>query len=203
VKTIYKVAQGHAFVGKRGMLKEGEEVTEKDFADAEAFAKAISKGLVAEGKADDKLAKLQEAAKAAQEIFDKANEAFEKISADNASAGKEYTLAHDALLDKEKGYKEIVAARKFFVDASAELEKAKKPEEKAAAQEKVNKTKAVLAEQQAAVPEVKSLADALATAKTSFEKTSAEKTEAAKKYDAAKEELDKAFAALAEAEKGK
>jgi hypothetical protein len=51
---MYVVAKGFAFTSKRGMIKEGGEITEKDFASKEAFSQALAKKKIIDSSAQQK-----------------------------------------------------------------------------------------------------------------------------------------------------
>jgi len=47
---MFVVATGYAFTSKRGVIKEGDEIAEKDFATKEAFEKAKAKKKIIDSK---------------------------------------------------------------------------------------------------------------------------------------------------------
>jgi colicin import membrane protein len=54
---MYIVKDGYSFSTKRGILKPGDEITEKDFVSHEAFVKAVSRGKIIAGKSPEQLEK--------------------------------------------------------------------------------------------------------------------------------------------------
>lgn len=199
--VIYVVAAGYAFTSKRGMLEEGDEVFEKDFASKEAFNKAIAKGKIIDSKdkaqasAAAEKAKAQLAVNTANEKVEAAKEQLDQENSNRADAEAKIAPAREALSAKENENGDIKAARKALTDLENDLAKAK-PEHKAAIEEKIAKAKAVLTEKHAAVPEIKALADALLAAETLLNKVENDKKAAEDALKIAEKELETANAEL-------
>lgn len=188
---MYEVAKGHAFISKRGALNEGDKILEKDFSSKENFEKAIASGKVI--KNDSKQEQLNETAQAvvdaAKEMLAYAKELSAVCNAACIEAEAKITPVLKTLLEKEKENKEIAAARKTLTDAENNLAIMKKPEDKSAAEDEVNKARIILLEKQSTVPEIKALADKLATVEMALIKAQSDKAAAEEAVADAKKEL--------------
>jgi len=207
-KTVYLVAAGHAFSCKRGMLKEGDEIKEKDFSSADVFKNFLTKGKIVESKGDNKkddgiLKELEADVTAALKTLDAAYENLAKAKAYRTEAAAKMAPANEALLAKEAEYPEIVEARKLLAEATNLLAKAKKPEAEAEALKKVSEAQTVLAEKQAAIPDVKTLVDTLAALNGDLADAETTLQQWEKEYADADSVLKKTELALANAREGK
>jgi hypothetical protein len=156
---MFVVAMGFAFTSKRGIIKEGDEISEKDFATKEAFQKALSKKKIIDSKdlpskekgntiaaAKQNKATAENALNAAKETLTATEKGLEAINTYRADVEAKILPARDILIAKENSNHEIAAARKALTQAEEELSKTVKPEKKAAAEQKVNDARLNLAQ---------------------------------------------------------
>jgi colicin import membrane protein len=121
---MYVVNVGFAFTSKRGMINEGEEITEKDFSSHEAFVKAISKSKIVIGETEEqKKAKDKAAAEKARQEAEAAEKAKRGGAITIAKQNKEAAAAaakaaQETLANLEKELAEANAAR---ADAEAKI----------------------------------------------------------------------------------
>jgi hypothetical protein len=83
---MYIVASGFSFSTKRGVIAEGKEITEKDFASHEAFVRAVSKKKIIVGKPEEQTEK--DAAQAAEKAKQEQDAAEKKAKAEALTAAR-------------------------------------------------------------------------------------------------------------------
>jgi hypothetical protein len=213
---MYIVGKGHAFTSKRGMIREGEEITEKDFASHDAFVKAMAKKKIIAGENNERIAadeKAKTGQDAAAETAKQKKETAERTlkTAKEMLAGLETELANSvnalaqyaekaqsaasALTEKRVANKEIDDAYCALARATDGLKVAKKGTEKTAAEGKVAEAKAALSVKENTDEGFKAAAAELANAQNALETAETSKAAAEAKIINAKEAV-----ALAEAD---
>jgi chromosome segregation ATPase len=200
---MFVVAMGFAFTSKRGVIKEGDEIAEKDFASKEAFQKALSKKKIIDSKelpskekgnviaaAKQKKETAENAVNAAKENLAAAEKKLEITNTYRADVEAKVLPAREILITKENSNHDIAAARKVLTQAEEELAKTNKPEKKAAAEQKVNDARLNFMQKADADGEYKAAFDNLSTLQTELTKVEAEKLEIEGKITAAKKAIE-------------
>jgi hypothetical protein len=172
---MYIVATGYAFTSKRGIIAEGDEITEKDFANHEAFVKAVSKKKIIMGKSKE------QAEKEAAEKREK-----EKQDSYSAERQKKEEALITARHKKEAASAAVNTAKEALATAQADFDKT--TENHAAAAQKLHEAQGAAINKRTANKALNDAYDTLvrATDELKSAKKPAEKTAADGKVAEAK-----------------
>jgi len=204
---VKRVSAGKIIVGKPKAQIEKEAAALAENQKTAARQAAAEKKSIAEKAAREKKETAEAAVKAAKDALAKIEGNLKDVETAIVEIEASRTRARNALGVAISQDPDISAARKALEDAEAELVKAKKPEQKTAAEGNVSMARAALAQKENADEGFKAAAFALAAAEDIAETTQTEKVEieaaklkAAEAVMLAESELEKAATALAAVE---